>query len=278
MTEVWDWFDGLSGREKERWLDAWSTGDVVQDEMVDTLPEEHRPDMPDQWVRRSALWSDDEGRNWSTRLYMTDKLREFFGEESRRRTVAGQSSGQLTAQRTYSRAAMGEWFPGLGKGERIHWLDTATRDGDVSQCLLDTLPAERQPGTPGEALGLNNYDWWIVAGNERGPSYRIKGELREFLAMWAWFYGNDLREEDREGWLDAAWSPDSVPAELVDTLPAGRYSRRLSSEPPPWCWVFASGGSSGSSGPGTILYYRLTTELQEFLAREQERLRGAPPG
>lgn len=83
------------------------------------------------------------------------------------------------------------------------------------------------------------------------------GEYEEFPGAWvvmrAWFDGNDPSVEDQEGWLDAVWSPGSVPMELVNTLPRKRYPLRLTSEPLPEHWVYAPSGTPASPGPGTIL-------------------------
>jgi hypothetical protein len=98
------------------------------------------------------------------------------------------------------------------------------------------------------------------------------------VRMSGWFYGPERSDEDRRRWLDAVWSPDSVPAALLETLPKGRYSRRLTPDPMPEWWVYATSGSSGPTRPGTVPYYRMSTEFKEFLEDELLRVRGEPPG
>lgn len=79
------------------------------------------------------------------------------------------------------RAAMPAWFDDLPSPEKDAWLDAWEDQGDVPAQLLDTLPADRRPGSPGQAVALWSWSWWVVAGKMSGPNYRMTDDLRAFL-------------------------------------------------------------------------------------------------
>jgi hypothetical protein len=54
-------------------------------------------------------------------------------------------------------------------------------DGNVPPDLLDTLPRDRRPRTPGQAVALTSWSWWVAPGNQPEPNHRMTAELRAFL-------------------------------------------------------------------------------------------------
>ena len=77
---------------------------------------------------------------------------------------------------------MPAWFERLTDPQRDAWLNAWEDGSDVPTELLETLPNDRRPGTPGEAVELVSWSWWVVAGNKPGPNYRMTEDLEAFLS------------------------------------------------------------------------------------------------
>ena len=99
--EMLEWFEALAAEQKDAWLDACEVGDIVEPRaLVETLPEDRRPEQPAQWVRLSASWSDGliapaAARTWLQRPHMTDHLRDFLQRQlHRRRGITASDVGQ----------------------------------------------------------------------------------------------------------------------------------------------------------------------------------------
>lgn len=56
-TSIGGWFTHLKEDQQRAWVEAADSGHVPQ-ELIETLPREHRPGKPDQWVSMfKGVWT-----------------------------------------------------------------------------------------------------------------------------------------------------------------------------------------------------------------------------